>query len=855
MHKKILYDRAATLPAIRSHLHRPRIDKILTTAFHYPLVTVTAGAGWGKTQAVSSFLRHKKQDYIWLNLSPLHNLTIQFWENFVHATGIHNPELAYNLNHAGFPDSKTQFHDFLIVFANSIARIDKLALVFDDLHLINEPPVLHFIENLILAQLKNVTIVLINRTRPGLRLHGLYAVNSACQLIENALYFTQDEAMEYFTQQHISLSKQEFREIYAVTRGWITAICLIGLSLKANNNELQNAFDAAKEQIYNLIEEEIFSQHSVELQQCLIKLALFENIPYDVIMDYSTDSLHLTDEIEKLNLFLPFNPITKTYDIHPLLLRFLLKKQTRLTDRELKEAHLKTADWFHNHGFQISALPHYRKCGRYEEIWDIIYHYDVEIPNELAAFFLELIKEFPDNIMKAYPLIPVVHARLLLNNGKIKKSKSEFISIINKYDTPPLTREKRAIAGEAYLFLGIISLLSYDYKFTEYFKTADTYLPGHSTLISHKLSFSQGGYHLLIKDSSPGEVQRFVDAIMEAFPHGVRAMNGVAYGAKYLAKAAAAYHTCDMKEAKISSCKAICQAERNAQLETLCAAYFLLVRIHFNAGNFTKAVASITELKEKLAASQSVHHTKYRLFSYDIMIGWFYSRLGIYDKVPDWILKEELRIGVLSPHSLGIDHLIRAYYLLENEKYYELAALAETLSHYYNNYGLLPARLDIEIYRAVAAYKIGDISQSMEALQNAYNLAVGNELFMPFIELGKYMRAVIYMAKNSDINTIPDEWLSEINAKATTYEKRLNNVKAHYQQSVRYDKTTNNQFTGREKEIIRHLCQGLTYKEIARSLYVSTSTVKTAMGTIYSKLGASNKADAVRIAIHLEMDR
>lgn len=856
MQKNILYDHSTAPPATNHrHFHRPRIDKMLSVAFNYPVVIVTAGAGWGKTQAVSSFLRHTNMNFIWLKLSVLDNLTIRFWENFIHASGIQNPALVPQLSELGFPYSGAQFHDFLNLFANSIVDIDKLIFTFDDLHLISEPSILHFIENLIWARLKNVTIVLINRTKPILKLHGLYTSNSIYQVFEKNLHFTKEEVIEYFNKQGISLSKNAFEKVYAETEGWILAIYLISLTIKKNDNEIQDPFVIAKRQIFDLIEAEIFSQYSVELQRCLIKLALFKNIPVNVLRDYSTDSLHLADELEKPNLFVKFNPTTKTYDIHRLFLDFLLKKQTCLTDRELKEAHLRIAVWYHNHGSEVCALSHYRECGNYLEIWNIIYHYDIVISIDLADLFLDLMKEFPDSFVKAHPLIPVIHARLLLNNGKIGASKKEFLSIINIYEALPPTKENRAVAGETYLFLAMISLLSYDYKFIEYFKKADAYLPSHSALIDHRLGFSQGNYLLMIKNPVPGEVQKFVDSAMDALPYGVRAMNGAASGAKYLIKAEAAYYTGYMKEAEISSYNAIYQAEKNAQMDIICAAYFILIRVHFNAGNYTKATACMAELKGKLDALQNIPYTKYCLLSYDIMMGWYSSRLGIYDNIPAWVLKEEVRTGTLPPNSLCKDHYIRAYYLLENEKYYELSALVEALSEYYNTQNLLPARLDMQIYKAVAAHKIGDIPESMKALKNAYELSVDNALFMPFIELGKYMRAVTYTAKHSNKNTIPDAWLTKMNTKANTYGKRLNNVKAQYQQAIEYYVTEEKQFTGRERKIIRHLCQGLTCKEIASSLYISTSTAKTALTNIYAKLGASNKADAVRISIHLKLDR
>lgn len=53
----------------------------------------------------------------------------------------------------------------------------------------------------------------------------------------------------------------------------------------------------------------------------------------------------------------------------------------------------------------------------------------------------------------------------------------------------------------------------------------------------------------------------------------------------------------------------------------------------------------------------------------------------------------------------------------------------------------------------------------------------------------------------------------------------------------------------RERDILSHMIQGSTNKEIARQLEVQEITVKVHLRNIYRKLGAVNRAQAVRIAM------
>jgi DNA-binding NarL/FixJ family response regulator len=57
------------------------------------------------------------------------------------------------------------------------------------------------------------------------------------------------------------------------------------------------------------------------------------------------------------------------------------------------------------------------------------------------------------------------------------------------------------------------------------------------------------------------------------------------------------------------------------------------------------------------------------------------------------------------------------------------------------------------------------------------------------------------------------------------------------------------ELTGRESEILVEVAKGQSNKEIARKLFISESTVKSRLRTIFSKIGAHDRAQAAAIAI------
>ena len=56
--------------------------------------------------------------------------------------------------------------------------------------------------------------------------------------------------------------------------------------------------------------------------------------------------------------------------------------------------------------------------------------------------------------------------------------------------------------------------------------------------------------------------------------------------------------------------------------------------------------------------------------------------------------------------------------------------------------------------------------------------------------------------------------------------------------------------TYREKEILVHLAQGKTNKQISQSLMLSPSTVRNHISSIFTKLNISNRSQATAIAIY-----
>ena len=61
------------------------------------------------------------------------------------------------------------------------------------------------------------------------------------------------------------------------------------------------------------------------------------------------------------------------------------------------------------------------------------------------------------------------------------------------------------------------------------------------------------------------------------------------------------------------------------------------------------------------------------------------------------------------------------------------------------------------------------------------------------------------------------------------------------------------ELTPREREVLHELARGSTYADIAVNLFVSENTVKTHVSSLYGKLGASRRSEALAVARNLNL--
>jgi DNA-binding CsgD family transcriptional regulator len=217
------------------------------------------------------------------------------------------------------------------------------------------------------------------------------------------------------------------------------------------------------------------------------------------------------------------------------------------------------------------------------------------------------------------------------------------------------------------------------------------------------------------------------------------------------------------------------------------------------------------------------------------------------DKVCDWV-KEGFSPYNHAGFMENFGNQIKAQYCYTTRNYTPLLAYIGEMKQ---RESYLFGRIEMLAMEAFIHYKMKDKQKAFAVLAEAYKTASSNGIVMPFIEMGKDMRALIAALQKEGGGKIPKPWLDDVSRRCSTYARHRSHIIAEYMQAKGI--TSGIVMSPREKEILADLSHGLSRADIVASRGLSINTVKMVIKNIGIKLGAENLADLIRIAVEQKL--
>ncbi|MDR0875854.1 MAG: LuxR C-terminal-related transcriptional regulator [Clostridiales Family XIII bacterium] len=827
------------------HLDRPRMDSLLSEAIKSDITTVVAGAGYGKTEAVYSFLRKQNIFTIWLGLSEFDNVPTRFWETFAEALSSDNKPVAKMLSDIGFPDDGSLYNRYVDAMTDAIVVGRRYVTVFDDFHLIHDPTILKFIDMGIRQNIPGMSRIFISREDPIQITSNHLKNHTISHLNEDDLRFTKAEMCEFFELQHINLTPDMTEKMYINTDGWIFAINLAALFFKKNPKRARYAVSSIKSDMANLIENEIFADMPEDQRHFLIKMSLINHLSPD-LLSRLPDGDRLMEELNRINAFVRYDAYLDTYRIHNLFVDYLQGKQELLTEDEKSDTYEKAANWCLDNGYTIDAVNYFQKLGNYDRIVDIAFGNSLIIPPGIGAYIADVLSKAPREVFEQNGTLNVVYARLLMSLGRLDAATKFIDATISVAEILPESDYKYRVLFGLHNNLGFIELIdspnSGRYDFSKHFEKGDEYFRKSNYKIKGAASsINLSPYICRIGKSDSGEPDRFIDALTKMIPFASHSMNGCMYGADDLARCELSFMRAEFENGERFGFQALYKAREREQHEIENRALFILLRLNLATGKYN----DVRSILYQIEAQPEMADYANRYIMKDIVTSWFYAQIGHTDQMADWITSEydETAVNYLLR---GLEFFTKTKYYIAEKRYHRLMALLESQDTESGISIFLFGRIAIAVTKAICLYHLNEYSAALKTFKEAYELAAPNSLDMVFIEFGNEMRALACYALKHD-SGIPTKRLETIQSKASTYAKRLAYVRTKFNED---EKASGNvDLTSKEIEVLTDLAQGLSRVEIANAHNISINTVKTMLPHIFRKLEANNTIDAIRIAI------
>ncbi|MDR0999111.1 MAG: LuxR C-terminal-related transcriptional regulator [Treponema sp.] len=859
--KKTIYSlEAPGIPPGAFFLERPRIHKLLEKALQNPVVTINAGEGYGKTWAAYSFLRNSDSVNAWIRVSEQDNKAEHLWEKKNNTVGLCNPELGSGLLDIGFPDTNERFDKHYRLIEKKIKPEKKYILVYDDFHLIRDPRILDFLNQYLVSPFPNISTILIYRKEPDINNVSLLSKGFLARISEEDLRFNREETVRYFKEQHIPMTEENLNHVYHSTEGWPLLLSLIAReALDKKPGEWAYSPELLKRKSEKLIEDRFFSSLHGEMRKFLIKISLMERRPRELFERLA--SRELVADMEKISPIIRYDSYRHGYRIPKILIEFLREKQGELSPEEIRQFYGSAAEWYAENGLRTEAALCYDRAGDYRGIFNMINSFPGLMPGEIAAFFMGLIGTHLDEnsgVDDEYLALLryTVRPKLIFALGRLEEAAAECRRIIQQFESLPPNALNAKILVMNYTCLGSILIFSCrftrNYNFFPVFKKALYHYEKYPFHPEEALT-KCGLPSYICQIAYPAEKELFESSIGKLAsiePYASRVLNGYLSGAGFLAWAELYYFKGDIGAAEKNARQAVFQARENRQYETENRGLFFLLRISIHSGDQGEIENIFRQLENQLEKTDYFS----RFIFYDIVSGWFYAQTGNTSRIAPW-LRNNFEKSELSDLFRPFETLVKAKCAYAEKRYNAVLQILETQNDPRGLESFYLGKLEVLLLKAATRYHLGSVRAALADLGEACKIAFPCSFSMPFTELGETMYLLAGAALSSEKNSISSEWLEKTRNRASAYGKKLNILAESLRQpgkEVLEQGLAENPpvpvLRRREEMVLQALSQGFTREEIVRKEQISLNAVKENIKNLYDKLGALNRADAIRIA-------
>lgn len=903
----VSYDCPMSMPILATKLYvppfrangvlRPRLSERLDAGIRSQLILVSAPAGFGKTTAVSEWAAgcsrlEPEVRPAWLSLDGEDGDPVRFLTYLVAAlqtVAADVGEAALDMLQSPQPPP---IESMLTALLNEIATLPQgVVLVLDDYHLVDSEPVDGAVAFLLEHLPPQLHLIIATREDPRLPLARWRARGQLTELRAADLRFTPSEAAEFLNRvMNLDLSAEDIAALETRTEGWIAGLQLAALSIQGRPDAaafIQN-FTGSNRFVLDYLVEEVLERQLQPARGFLLQTAILDTL-CGALCDAVTGQKHGKETLERLergNLFVvPLDDERRWYRYHHLFADVLQAHLFEEQPDQLPALHRRASEWYEDNGSRSDAIRHALCAKDFEWAADLIEREGpLVVTASQTAMWLNWAESLPDELIRSRPVLSVWHAYTLLGRGEIEAAEARLtdaerwlapggtqsavpvdeaelrsllatIAVARAYrahslgDVPGTVKHAQRVLellpeGDNPRRLQGLALLGMTYWASGDLEAANRLFVDYSArlLAAGNIADAISAMTVLPDITPPlGRLRRAIDALMGLLQVVVD------QGEPLPPEAADLYRGLGelvLEQGDLAAAAA--HLRRSKELGDQGEMPVWRWRWHV-------AQARLLEAKGDLEGALGMFVEAERLFirtplpdarPFGALKARIWVTQGRVAEALEWARERGLSVDDDLNYLNEFEHVTFARVLIaryESERadgvLHDAIGLLERLLHAAERGGRMGSAIEILALQALAHQALGDTSAALAPLERALSLAEPEGYVRVFVSEGPPMARLLEEAASRGVTPDSARRLLAAFPEAGPDDARTAAVKER--------------LSVREIEVLQLISAGLTNREIAERLYLSLYTIKAHARSIYDKLDAHNRTQAVARAREL----
>lgn len=641
---------------------------------------------------------------------------------------------------------------------------------------------------------------------------------------------SQQDIIELFDNNKVKIYKDMAATIYDKTLGWASLVA-VALRRYAQNSgtDLSSAYD-------RIINSTLWNKISEDQKNALILGTMLNKFTKSQIMMVLNDEEIYRQTID-LNRYVYFDSEQRTYTIHPILQERAMEEYNEYTIEKKLTLLNKTVDIFMSIGNYFDAIKYMYISKNFEPLiyskvkFSDIYPY---VNNGNKDIFLTLLSNIPQELrFENIPLIIDCGFILFLLNEK-KLMQKIYNMLDNYFEQSGDYDEKNSHLARYYYTKGITGFNDIDCMM-QYFIEANQVSQEAVVSSLDNIPMNFGVLSIVnLFHKNMGEIHQECEALNKCMPFYYRITNGHGKGLEASFEAEINYLSCNFKEAEIFCIKTAYMADTRNQYAIFLSSIIILMSLAIYEADYDKFDYYLSAVinKEKKIKEKFPEIVVNNVI--DLFRGRLRTLIDSPVRFPSWLTDWETIENNTNMISQCYANIIYGKYLLLNKEYKKYIGISTQLLGLSAIHGNILARIYFYIYLCIAQANCDEPDLADKYLRTAIDYSIEDNIIMPFVENYSFIE--------EQINTLSFEgeyrdFVKKIKTSGPKFSKGKEYIRR------KFDNATNYGLTAREYEVAKLAASRLSNKEIAKSLFIAESTVKSNLKEIFAKLSISSRTE------------